>query len=91
MQGIANMGIPPMKVIQAATLWPAEALGIDKNYGSVEVGKAADFVIVEGDPLADITAARSIRTVIMDGKIMDTTYDPEWVNPVPRPKGAMQP
>ena len=91
MQGIANMGIPPMTVIQAATLWPAEALGIDEDYGSVEVGKAADFVIVEGDPLSDITAARNIRTVIMDGKVMDTTYDPNWTNPLPRPKDAMQP
>ena len=91
MQGIINMGIPAMTAIQASTLWPAQALGIDKHYGSVEVGKTADFVIIEGDPLADISATRNIRMVIMDGKVMDTTYDPRWVNSLPRPKSAMQP
>jgi imidazolonepropionase-like amidohydrolase len=91
MQGIAHMGVPAMQVIQGATLWAAEALGIDKDYGSVEVGKAADFVIVQGDPLDDISAARNIQMVIMDGRVMDTKYDPKWVNPLPRPKGAMQP
>ena len=91
MQGITSMGVSAMQAIQASTLWPAEALGIDKNYGSVEVGKAADFVILDGDPLADISATRNIRMVIMDGKVMDTKYDPKWTNPLPRPKGAMQP
>ena len=91
MQGIANMGVPAMTVIQGATLWPAEALGIDKNYGSVEVGKVADFCIIEGDPLVNMSATRNIRMVIMDGKVMDTKYDPKWANPLPRPKGAMQP
>ena len=91
MQGITKMGIPAMTAIQAATLWPAQALGIDRHYGSVEAGKAADFVIIEGDPLADISATRNIRMVIKDGKVMDTKYDPTWVNPLPRPKGAMQP
>jgi imidazolonepropionase-like amidohydrolase len=85
MQGVTVMGVPAMAAIQGSTLWPAEALGIDKDYGSVEVGKVADFLIVEGNPLANITATRNIRTVIQGGKIMNTAYDPEWVNPVPRP------
>ncbi|MGE0449962.1 MAG: amidohydrolase family protein [Vicinamibacterales bacterium] len=91
MQGVEKMGIPAMTVIQAATLWPAQALGIDKDYGSVEAGKSADFVIVDGNPLADVTAARRIRTVIMNGTIVNTKYDPNWVNPLPRPKDAVQP
>jgi imidazolonepropionase-like amidohydrolase len=35
-----------MATIQGSTLWPAEALGIEKDYGSVEVGKVADFLII---------------------------------------------
>ena len=85
MQGMTAMGVPAMATIQGSTLWPAESLGIEKDYGSVEVGKVADFVIIEGNPLRNIAATRNIRTVIQGGKIMDTSYKPNWVNPVPRP------
>jgi imidazolonepropionase-like amidohydrolase len=85
MQGITVMGVPPMAAILGSTLWPAEALGVEEDYGSVEVGKVADFVIVEGNPLTNIAATRNIRMVIKDGRVVDTAYDPDWVNPVPRP------
>ncbi|MEX0617934.1 MAG: amidohydrolase family protein [Pseudohongiellaceae bacterium] len=85
MEGITVMGVSPMAAIQASTLWPAEALGIEENHGSVEVGKVADFLIIEGDPLTDIAATRNIRLVIQDGEVVDTGYDPDWVNPIPYP------
>ena len=47
--------------------------------------KVADFLIIEGNPLTNIAATRNIRTVIQGGKVMNTAYDPTWVNPVPRP------
>ena len=40
---------------------------------------------IEGNPLTNITATRNIRTVIQGGKVMNTTYDPNFVNPIPRP------
>jgi imidazolonepropionase-like amidohydrolase len=85
MQGITVMGVPPMAAIQGSTLWPAQALAIDDDYGSVEVGKVADFLVVEGDPLTDMRATRNIRMVIQDGRVVDTTYDPDWENPIPYP------
>ena len=85
MQMLVDMGIPPMKAIQGATLWSAEVIGRDKDIGSVQPGKLADFTIVEGNPLADIAATRQVRQVIKGGVVMDTRYDPKWVNPVPRP------
>jgi imidazolonepropionase-like amidohydrolase len=91
MQMMTDMGIPAMKAIQGATLWGAEALGREQDYGSVEVGKVADFVIVEGDPLADIAVTRNIQMVIMDGEVVDTAYDPNWSNPLPRFTTAMEP
>ncbi len=49
MQMLIAVGISPMKVIQGATLWNAEAIGEDKELGSVEPGKLADFTVIEGN------------------------------------------
>jgi hypothetical protein len=43
------------------------------------------FTIIEGNPLDDIAATRNVRMVIKDGKVLDTTYDPKFQNPFPRP------
>ena len=52
MQMLTDIGITPMKAIQGATLWAAEVIGQQKDLGSVEAGKLADFAIIEGNPLA---------------------------------------
>jgi Amidohydrolase family len=51
---LREAGFHPLEVIRAATIKGAEALGMDKEIGSVEVGKLADFVIVEENPLANL-------------------------------------
>jgi len=84
MQMLTDMGIPPMKAIQGATLWAAEVIGQEKTLGSIEPGKLADFTVIEGNPLADIGATKNVRLVIKDGRVMETAYDPKWVNPIPR-------
>ena len=57
--------------MKAATINGAKALGVADRLGSVEVGKLADLVIVEGNPLSDIAAARDIRLVIKEGVVHD--------------------
>jgi len=64
-------GIPPAAVLKAATINGANALGVETSLGSIEVGKLADLVVVEGNPLADIKAARNVRFVIRDGVVHD--------------------
>ncbi|MBN8578607.1 MAG: amidohydrolase family protein [Cytophagales bacterium] len=51
---LREAGFHPIEVIRSATLYGAQALGVDKDLGSVEVGKLADFVIVEENPLANL-------------------------------------
>jgi imidazolonepropionase-like amidohydrolase len=74
-------GVPPMTAIQAATLNVAKTFKKDKDYGSVEVGKVADLSIVEGDPLQDIWLTQNVKTVIMDGKVIDSGFT-KYKNPI---------
>jgi imidazolonepropionase-like amidohydrolase len=65
-------GFTPMEALQAATIVPARVMKQDKELGTVEAGKRADFLLVDGDPLADIRALRRIRVVVAAGR----AYDP---------------
>jgi imidazolonepropionase-like amidohydrolase len=51
---LREAGFHPLEVIRAATMHGAEALGLDKDLGTVEVGKLADFVILEENPLQNL-------------------------------------
>ena len=62
-------GIPAADVLKAATINGARALGVDDRLGSIEAGKLADLVVVRGNPLVDIKAARDIELVIKNGEI----------------------
>ena len=65
-------GFTPLEALQAATLIPARVMNRDKELGTIEVGKRADFVVVDGDPLADIRALRRVGLVVAGGM----AYDP---------------
>src|SRR3990170_4053238 len=78
-------GLSPMQAIQAATKVGADYLGKSEQLGTVEQGKLADVIVVDGDPLKDITRTRRIDTVIKDGEIVDTRYHESFSNPIPRP------
>ena len=60
-------GMTPAAVLQAATATAAEALGLDDQVGTLEVGKRADCIVLDADPRADIRALRQVRAVIRDG------------------------
>jgi imidazolonepropionase-like amidohydrolase len=75
-------GVPPMAAIQAATLNVAKTFRKDRDYGSVEAGKVADLSIVEGDPLEDIWMTQNVKTVVMDGNVVDIAFH-DYENPIP--------
>ncbi len=64
-------GLTPMEALQSATIVPAKVMGLEKVSGSVEAGKRADIIIVDGDPLQNIRTTRNVKTVIKDGNIYD--------------------
>jgi imidazolonepropionase-like amidohydrolase len=59
-----------MDAIRSATSWAAELLGLQDTIGTVDVGKRADLVLVDGDPLADIGALAKARVVVKGGKVV---------------------
>lgn len=63
-----DVGMKPLDVIRAATLMGARAAGQEKERGSIEAGKLADFVVLKADPLKDMANIRSIETVVKRGK-----------------------
>ncbi len=67
-----DAGLSPMQAIQAGTSSPAAVLGLSPVTGSIETGKAADFLLVEGDPLADIDALRRVKAVYKQGRRVDS-------------------
>ena len=63
-------GIPPLQVLRLATHNGAEALGILDRVGTIAVGKRADLVLLDADPLADIGNTRRIAMVISNGRVV---------------------
>lgn len=66
-------GLPPAAVLKAATINGATALGVEDRLGTIESGKLADLVVVRGNPVDDIKAARDIKFVVKEGVV----HDPE--------------
>ena len=94
-------GMTPAEALHAGTIGSAAAIGRERLIGSIEPGKAADLVILDRDPLADIPNTLAIAAVMQGGVLRDgATMDELWpdIRPVPRrwycddrPPGAPDP
>jgi imidazolonepropionase-like amidohydrolase len=70
LRNLHDAGLTPMETIQSATLRPAQLQGVDRDLGTVSPGKLADMVIVDGDPLQDVSVLQHrIAIVIKDGEV----------------------
>jgi imidazolonepropionase-like amidohydrolase len=65
-------GFTPMEAIQAATIVPARAMGLDKETGTIEKGKRGDLILINGDPLQDIANTRNVESVVTNGIMYHT-------------------
>ena len=66
---MVRYGMPPAAALRSATSESAALLGLGDVAGSIEQGKSADLIAVEGDPVADIKAAQRVSFVMKEGKI----------------------
>ena len=68
MELMVQSGLTPMQVIQSFSKGASEALGIEKEFGTLAKGKAADLLVLDKNPLDSITNMRTIQTIYLGGK-----------------------
>jgi len=78
MQLLAEAGIPPLEILGMATRNGAIELGQLHERGTIEIGKRADFLVLEANPAADIRNARRISFVVIDGDAWTFDQEGNW-------------
>ena len=69
-----KLGMTPLQAIQTATVNDADLLGWSDRIGTVEAGKFADLIAVDGDPLADVTTLERVKFVMKGGEVVRNSY-----------------
>jgi imidazolonepropionase-like amidohydrolase len=86
-EGLVELGMTPSQAIVAATKNGARASQGSKDFGTLEVGKYADILLLDADPLADIHNIRKLSMVIKEGRVVDRDRLPEkpvWTRTRPK-------
>jgi imidazolonepropionase-like amidohydrolase len=73
---MADLGLPPIEALRAATAADADLFGVSTKLGTLEKGKLADIVAMPGDPTTDITATERVSFVMKEGKIVKNVSRP---------------
>jgi imidazolonepropionase-like amidohydrolase len=71
LERLVDAGLTSAEALRAATLAPARLFGIEREAGTITIGKRADLVLLDADPLRDIRNTRRIEAVVLDGRIFD--------------------
>lgn len=80
----ARAGIPNAEVLRMATLTPARVLGVEKDRGTITPGKLADMILVDGDPLKDVSDIRRVHRTIKGGQVYDPAALEQAMGMLPR-------
>ena len=76
-----DMGLTPMQIVQSATKWAAETMRVQGQLGTLEPGKLADLLIVNADPLQNVTNLQDIAVVIANGTVQERGYHASYWSP----------
>ena len=69
-----RLGMTPLQAIQTSTVNAADLLGWSSKVGTLEPGKWADIIAVDGDPLKDVTTLEHVRFVMKGGTVVKNEY-----------------
>ena len=75
---MASGGLSSHDALRAATIYGAEAIGMEKDLGSIEAGKLADILVLDADPLEDLRNSVRLRYVMKNGRL----YEAETLNEI---------
>jgi len=75
MWSFALGGMSPMQALATGTINPARALGLDRDLGTLERGKLADFVVLDNNPLDNIRNSTSVRYTVANGRVYDSNMN----------------
>jgi len=67
----ARGGFSPVEALKTATIYPAQSLGMQKDVGSLEVGKLADLLVLTADPTVNVRNSDKIENIMIGGKMYD--------------------
>ncbi|EKE87669.1 amidohydrolase family protein [Idiomarina xiamenensis] len=84
---MAQGGMTPMQALRTATIDPAREFGMDHQLGSIENGKLADIIVIDGDPLSDIRVTDKVTHTMVNGRL----FDAETMNQLSPQAPARQP
>jgi len=65
-----ELGMTPFQIVQSGTINGAKAIGIEDKAGTIEKGKWADMIVLDGNPLEDLQALKRVKMVILNGDIV---------------------
>ncbi len=77
---LVQAGFMPFEALQTATVNPAKFLDLEKSLSTIEKGKFADLILLDANPLLDISNTRKINSVVANGKLFDRKTLDEMLN-----------
>ena len=88
---VASAGMTPDQALRAATVSPARVVGVADSLGSIDVGKLADLVLLDGNPLLDMRNTARIHAVIANGRLLDRSVLDRMLANAERVAGSVTP